>query len=129
MLMAVYAESNHENAEDFFPGEGMEATLPKVEEGFCAFMDEFLADSRNACYAREELGTWVSALRPVRLPGFWWLEALETASSRDEPFADSPHVALDARALPRVLVDCPLCTLVDRAKEEPLRGGFHYFYR
>lgn len=80
-LMAVYAESNRENTDYFFPDlEDKVLAVQKVEEGFLKFLrEEFFAGPGPACYVLEEAGEWVSALRMNELqPGFYYLEALET---------------------------------------------------
>ncbi len=80
-LMAVYAESNRENTDYFFPGMSDKAlAVKKVEEGFLAFLqDEFFQKHGATCYVLEEAGEWVSALRMNEPePGFYYLEALET---------------------------------------------------
>lgn len=80
-LMDIYAESNAENAEDFFPEETDRAeALRKTEAGFLDFLkNEFLACPGNACWVLEENGIWCSTLRTSRIrPGLYYLEALET---------------------------------------------------
>ena len=80
-LMTVYAESNHENTEYFFPDMTDKVlAVKKVEKGFLQFLrDEFYAGPGPAYYVLEEAGEWVSALRMNELePGFYYLEALET---------------------------------------------------
>ena len=80
-LMAVYAESNLENTDYFFPElEDKALAVKQVEEGFLTFLrDEFFAGPGPAYYVLEEAGAWVSALRMNELqPGFYYLEALET---------------------------------------------------
>lgn len=80
-LMAVYAESNLENTDYFFPElEDKVLAVRKVEEGFMVFLrDEFFVGPGPAYYVLEKAGEWVSALRMNELqPGFYYLEALET---------------------------------------------------
>ena len=80
-LMTVYAESNYENTDCFFPDMTDKAlAVKKVEEGFLQFLrEEFFAGPGPAYYVLEEAGEWVSALRMNELqPGFYYLEALET---------------------------------------------------
>ena len=80
-LMDVYAESNYENTDYFFPEETDKAVaVRKVEEGFCGFLkDEFFAHDENAYWVLEENGIWVSALRLNLIEkGLYYLEALET---------------------------------------------------
>ena len=80
-LMEVYAESNYENTDYFFPDMTDKAlAVKKVEEGFLTFLrDEFYAGPGPAYCVWEEAGEWVSALRLNELqPGLYYLEALET---------------------------------------------------
>ena len=52
-LMDLYAESNRENAEDFFPGEDPKMAVPKAEAGFLSFLkDEFFPAPENS------IGCW-----------------------------------------------------------------------
>ena len=84
-LMAVYAESNLENTDYFFPEiEDKALAVRKVEEGFLQFLrEEFFAGPSPAYYVLEEAEEWVSALRLNELsPGFYYLEALETRPDR-----------------------------------------------
>ena len=84
-LMAVYAESNWENTDYFFPEiEDKSLAVRKVEEGFLQFLrEEFFAGTGPAYYVLEEAGEWVAALRLNELsPGFYYLEALETRPDR-----------------------------------------------
>ena len=64
-LMAVYAESNLENTDYFFPDMADKAmAVRKVEEGFLTFLrEEFFTWSGPAYYVLEEAGAWVAALR------------------------------------------------------------------
>ena len=80
-LMEVYAESNRENTDYFFPElQDKALAVRKVEEGFLTFLrDEFFAGSGPAYCVWEEAGEWVSALRLNEVePGLYYLEALET---------------------------------------------------
>ncbi len=84
-LMAVYAESNLENTDCFFPDMADKAlAVRKVEEGFLRFLrDEFFTGTSPAYYVLEEAGAWVSALRLNEVqPGLYYLEALETRPDR-----------------------------------------------
>ena len=84
-LMAVYAESNLENTDYFFPEiEDKAMAVRKVEEGFLRFLrDEFFTGTSPAYYVLEEAGAWVSALRLNEVqPGLYYLEALETRPDR-----------------------------------------------
>lgn len=88
-FLDIYAESNRENAEDFFPGEDIGAAVKKVETGFIEFLDEFFSKPGNTYWILEEDGLWVSALRLSLIgPGSYYLEALETRpDSRQKGFA------------------------------------------
>ncbi len=80
-LMDVYAESNLENAEDFFPDEkDKAAAVRKVEAGFLDFLrDEFFAKPDATYWVLARDGVWVSACRVSRIEdGLYYLEALET---------------------------------------------------
>ncbi len=84
-LMDVYAESNRENAEDFFPElTDRDEAVRRVEEGFLAFLrDEFFAGPGAVCWVLAEDGVWVSAARTTRVgPDRHYLEALETRPDR-----------------------------------------------
>ena len=81
-LMDVYAESNFENTDFFFPDVSDKNTaVKKVEEGFLDFlMNVFFRQQEDASYwVIEENGVWVSALRTCRVEeNTYYLEALET---------------------------------------------------
>lgn len=79
-LMAVYAGSNLENAEEMFPELEREAGVRKVEEGFLDFLkNDFFAKDNNTYFVLEEGGEWFAALRISELPDrLFYLEALET---------------------------------------------------
>ena len=81
MLMDVYAESNFENTDYFFPDEeNKELAVQKVEAGFLDFLkNEFFLQNEAAYWILEENGVWYSALRTCKvLNGPYYLEALET---------------------------------------------------
>ena len=81
-LMDVYAESNRENTEYFFPDEpDKDTAVQKVEAGFLEFLrSDFFRQTEAAYWILEEDGTWVSALRTCRIrEGLYYLEALETS--------------------------------------------------
>lgn len=81
MLMDVYAESNFENTDYFFPDEeNKELAVQKVETGFLDFLkNEFFLQNEAAYWIFEENGVWYSALRTCKVPnGPYYLEALET---------------------------------------------------
>ena len=80
-LMDVYAESNEENIDYFFPdAEDRAEALRKVEQGFLDYLrGDFFTGSGRRYYILERDGQWLSALRlyPIR-DGLYYLEALET---------------------------------------------------
>ena len=80
-LMDVYAESNFENTDYFYPDDADKAeAVRKVEAGFLDFLrTEFFTREGNVYWILEENALWVSACRisTVR-PGLFYLEALET---------------------------------------------------
>ena len=87
-LMDVYAESNLENTDFFCPEEpDKEAAVRMVESGFLDFLkNEFFKEPEAICWALEEDGVWVSALRTCKIPeGPYYLEALETRPDRRRP--------------------------------------------
>lgn len=80
-LMEIYAESNLENTDYFFPElEDKAEAVKKVEAGFLEYLEQDFFQSAGPSYwILEEDGRWVSALRLNELkPGFYYLEALET---------------------------------------------------
>ena len=79
-LMAVYAESNRENAEEMFPELDQADGVLKVETGFLDFLKtDFFAKQNNTYFVLEEGGEWLAALRTTELPErLFYLEALET---------------------------------------------------
>ena len=80
-LMDIYAESNFENTEYFYPDEpDKNAAVNKVESGFLDFLkNEFFKQTKAAYWVFEVDGTWVCALRTCEIhPGLYYLEALET---------------------------------------------------
>ena len=80
-LMDIYAESNFENTDFFYPEEpDKERALRMVEAGYLGFLEnEFFATPGNIYWVLEENGLWVSALRTSRIePGLYFIEALET---------------------------------------------------
>lgn len=122
-LMAVYAESNRENAEDLFPElEDKALALRKVEEGFLEYLKtEFFARPGNSYWVLEEDGLWLSALRlnPVER-GLYYLEALETHPAHRR----RGHAAALLRGLIEVLrAQGPfrLCDCVDKENLPSLR--------
>ncbi len=80
-LMDVYAESNLENTDYFFPDEpDKETALQKVETGFLNFLKrEFFTQNEAVYWILEENNVWCSALRTCKVQsGLYYLEALET---------------------------------------------------
>ena len=79
-LMDVYAESNRENAEEFFPDDDVQMGIGKVEEGFLDFLkNDFLPKPENTYWVLEENGVYLAALRLTELEDrLFYLEALET---------------------------------------------------
>lgn len=80
-LMDVYAESNLENTDYFFPEEpDKKIAVSRVESGFLDFLKhEFFTQEHAACWIWEQDSVWVSALRTCQTgAGLYFLEALET---------------------------------------------------
>lgn len=80
-LMDIYAESNYENTDYFYPEtEDKACAVKKVEEGFLLYLEsEFFSCLGHSYWILQEGDVWVSALRLYRLkPRFYYLEALET---------------------------------------------------
>lgn len=78
-LMEVYAESNRENGEDFFPQLPPEEQRIRVEQEFYTYLvDCFFQQERAAYYIWSESGRYVSALRLEPYQDGLLLEALET---------------------------------------------------
>ena len=80
-LMDVYAESNLDNTDYFFPElEDKGEAVKKVEAGFLEYLElDFFQSTGPSYWVLEEDGLWVGALRLNELkPGFYYLEALET---------------------------------------------------
>ena len=83
-LMAIYRESNGENAAWFAPDAPTpEEGLRRTEAGFLTWLrEDFLPRKENTLWVWEEDGIFLSALRLTELDGFLWLEALETRPDR-----------------------------------------------
>lgn len=84
-LMDVYAESNFDNTDYFYPDEAdKELATRKVEKGFLQFLEtDFFLHEDATYWILEDDGVWVSALRTCRIQGgLFYLEALETIPSR-----------------------------------------------
>lgn len=80
-LMDIYAESNFENTDYFYPDEtDKEVAVSKVESGFLDFLrDEFFKQTKATYWVFAENGEWISALRTCEIQaGLFYLEALET---------------------------------------------------
>ena len=80
-LMDVYAESNFENTDWFYPDDTDKVgALRKVEAGFLDFLrSEFFSREGGVYWVLEENALWVSACRISAIrPGLFYLEALET---------------------------------------------------
>lgn len=84
-LMDVYAESNQENIDFFYPDTAdRAAALARIEEDFLAYIrDDFFSKEQNRYIVLERDGVWVSALRLYKLDaGEYYIEALETRPDR-----------------------------------------------
>lgn len=86
-LMDIYAESNRENVDYFYPDmPDKTAALALVEENFLKFLKtDFFVRPNSTYYILEEKGVWVSALRLSIVEDCecrrYYLEALETNPS------------------------------------------------
>ena len=80
-LMDVYAESNLENTDYFYPDEADKgAAVQRVEDGFLDFLkNDFFEKAEASYWIQEADDVWVSALRTCKVQtGLYYLEALET---------------------------------------------------
>ena len=80
-LMDLYAESNTENAEFFYPGlQDKREALEKTEADYLDYLkNDFFSVAGNLYVIYEADGIWLSSLRLYRIKdGFYYLEALET---------------------------------------------------
>lgn len=78
-LMAVYAEGNRENGEDFYPHLPLEEQILQAEQDFYAYLSDcFFRTAGAAYYIWSEKGQYVSALRLEPYQDGLLLEALET---------------------------------------------------
>ena len=80
-LMDIYAESNLENTDYFYPElTDKQEAVRRVERDFLNYLETaFLSSGENTLLIWEEQGIWVSALRLYRMrEGFFYIEALET---------------------------------------------------
>lgn len=82
-LMAVYAQSNLENALELYPHEESNVAIMRVEQDFYCFLKEDFFETQGAFYAVwEHNGRYVSALRMEPYRDGNLLEALETAPAQ-----------------------------------------------
>lgn len=84
-LMDVYAESNFDNTDCFYPDLADKAeAVRRVEAGFLDYLEnDFFTRPECAYWILVDGGVWVSALRTFRTaPGLYELEALETRPDR-----------------------------------------------
>lgn len=80
LVQSVYPEGCLDNARWKYPDrEDLSEAIREQEQGFVAFLKEFLEEDRNRYFLWEEGGEWVSALRLTKLSDCLYLEALETA--------------------------------------------------
>ena len=80
-LMDIYAESNLENTDYFYPElTDKQEAVRRVERDFLNYLETtFLSSGENTLLIWEEQGIWVSALRLYHVrEGFFYIEALET---------------------------------------------------
>lgn len=78
-LMAVYAEGNRENGEEFYPNLPPEQQLFRAEQEFYTYLSDcFFREAGAAYYLWSEKGKYVSALRLEPYRDGLLLEALET---------------------------------------------------
>ena len=119
-LMAVYAESNLENTDYFFPDMADKAmAVQKVEEGFLQFLrDEFFTGPGPGYYVLEEAGAWVR-LSEVQ-PKVFYLEALETRPDRRRQGCGSRLLRKVTDHL-RSQGSFRLCDCVDKQNEPSVR--------
>ena len=81
MVREVYPEGCIENAREKYPErEDLTGAIQEEEDYFVGFLKRFMESEKNRYYVLEVDGKWVSALRLTKLDGFYYLEALETAS-------------------------------------------------
>ncbi len=86
-LMDIYAESNRENVDYFYPDmSDKRAALALVEERFLGFLKtDFFVHPNSSYYILEEEGIWVSALRLSLVEDCqcrrYYMEAIETRPS------------------------------------------------
>ncbi len=79
-LMEVYAESNLENGQEFWPEESQPRQIAMSEQNFYNYLQQVFFRTSGAFYAvLEQKGQYVSALRMEPYRDGLLLEALETA--------------------------------------------------
>lgn len=78
-LMAVYAQGNEQNAEEFYPYEEKAAAILRAEDDFYQYLSQVFFRTKGAIYAVwEERSRYCSALRLEPYRDGLLLEALET---------------------------------------------------
>ena len=86
-LMDIYAESNLENTDYFYPelADKQEA-VRRVEQDYLNYLEtDFLSSGENMLLIWEEQGIWVSALRLNRVcEGFFYIERLRRGRASAE---------------------------------------------
>ena len=100
-LMAVYAQSNGENAKEFYPDDSQDTQIEKVHISFEEYLREDFFRVNGAFYAIwEESGSYISALRMEPYADGLLLEALETAPSHRRAGYASKLILAVLAALP-----------------------------
>ena len=121
-LMDIYAESNLENTDFFYPElTDKQEAVRRVERDFLNYIETaFLSSGENTLLIWEEQGIWVSALRLYRMrEGFFYIEALETRPD----FRRSGYAAKLLRETTEMLKKTGpfrLCDNVDKQNEASL---------
>ena len=121
-LMDIYAESNLENTDFFYPElTDKQEAVRRVERDFLNYLETaFLSSGENTLLIWEEQGIWVSALRLYRMrEGFFYIEALETRPD----FRRSGYAAKLLRETTEMLKKTGpfrLCDNVDKQNEASL---------
>ena len=122
-LMEIYAESNLENTDYFYPELTDKAeAVKKVEEGFLNYLEQdFFQGPGPSYWVLEVDGRWVSALRLNEIkPRFFYLEALETRP-------DARRMGFGARLLRELIAALQMqggftiCDCVGKRNEASLR--------
>lgn len=121
-LMDIYAESNLENTDYFYPElTDKQEAVRRVEQDYLNYLEtDFLSSGENMLLIWEEQGIWVSALRLYRVcEGFFYIEALETRPD----FRRSGYAAKLLRETTEMLKKTGpfrLCDNVDKQNEASL---------